>query len=135
MPGYARSKRRFVLVRTGELLEGERDRADIALASVAHQPEQTAGIDTRRQENPDLDIGQQMRPHTVGDANTHAFSKFRGRRGLARSIGKDRGQASEGLGLARTRGVDPLAGCRTDGNRPGPRARGHARPRHLREAP
>src|SRR6266404_6376641 len=34
MPGYARSKRRFVLVRTGELLEGKRDRADIALASV-----------------------------------------------------------------------------------------------------
>src|SRR6516225_2206691 len=54
-----------------------------------------------------------MRPHTVGDANTHAFSKFRGRRGPARSIGKDRGQASERLRLARTRGVDPLAvACR-----------------------
>src|SRR6516225_8746562 len=54
-----------------------------------------------------------MRPHTVGDANTHAFSKFRSRRGLARSIGKDGGQASERLRLARTRGVDPLTvACR-----------------------
>ena len=35
------------------------------LASVAHQAKQRAGIDTGRQKNPDLDIGQQMRPDAV----------------------------------------------------------------------
>src|SRR5262245_33106269 len=78
------------------------------MAGVAHQSEQTPRINTRREKNPDLDIGQNMCAHTIGDAGTQPFKEIRGRRGLTRAFGEDHSDIRKGRRLPWTGGVDPL---------------------------
>ena len=75
-------KRRLVLIRAAELLEGQRDGADVALARVPHQTEQRAGIDARRKKYAHLDIGKKMRAHAIGHRRAHNIGQF-GRREAA----------------------------------------------------
>ena len=107
--GNLSRERSLVLSRALKLFERQRDGADLLLAGIAHQSEQRARVDARRQKNPHLDIRQKMRFDAIENGGANARLEFDCRHGIFGALGEDRRDAGKWPRLTRTRSIDPLA--------------------------